>query len=307
LGSELFAAFSLAMLATGALWAAKNKASLLPLWLAILALFLGYAGIWNMNYAILATGFGRLHDPALRQIDLMVFAWGTPSLGAYAGFFPLVNSPFLFGVLERAYLLAFPEVLLAVLVLRGRSLTRFLWVLFGCYWLGLVVFALYPTVGPFTYFPESFRSEWQGTATYALMQSILAEFRAVRASQPVNGFGYFVAIPSLHVAVAVVLQASWRGRPVHFWSFLPVNLAMCASTVMLGYHYLIDLPAGVALAGLVLGVDRLIGLRSNATVSGPSPQPRVVDAEAASFTHPENTAAPESHARGDRRLAFGRR
>jgi hypothetical protein len=36
---------------------------------------------------------------------------------------------------------------------------------------------------------------------------------------------------------------------------------------------LIDLPAGVALAGLVLGVHRLIGLHSNAAVSGPSPQP----------------------------------
>jgi hypothetical protein len=172
LEGELFAAFSLAMLATGAVWAAKNRASLLRLCLPIIALFLGYAGLWNMNYAILATAFGRLHDPALRQIDLMVFSWGKPSPGAYAGFFPLVSSPLLFGVLERAYLLAFPEVLLAALLLRGRSLTRFLWVLFGCYWLGLAVFALYPTVGPFTYFPESFRREWQDTSTYALMQRI---------------------------------------------------------------------------------------------------------------------------------------
>jgi hypothetical protein len=307
LGGELFAAFSLAMLATGAVWAAKNKASLPRLCLAIFALFLGYAGIWNMNYAILATAMGRLHDPALRQIDLMVFNWGKPSPGAYAGFFPLVNSPFLFGVLERAYLLAFPEVLLAALLLRGRALTRFLWVLFGCYWLGLVVFALYPTVGPFTYFPESFRREWQDTATSALMQSILAEFRAVSASQPVNGFGYFVAIPSLHAALAVVLQASWRHRPVHFWSFLPVNLAMCASTVMLGYHYLIDLPAGIAVAGLVLGVDRLIARRSNAAASGPSPQPRVVDADAACFTDPENTAVPRPERRCESSLTLGRR
>ena len=261
------------MLATGVVWAAKNKASLLPLCLAIIALFVGYAGVWNMNYAILATALGRLHDPALRQIDLMVFHWGKASPGVYAGFFPLVSSRLLFGARERAYLLAFPEVLLAVLLLRGRCLTRFLWVLFGCYWLGLVVFALYPTVSPFTYFPESFRREWQDTSTYALMRNITAEFLAVRASQPVNGFGYFVALPSLHAAVAVVLQASWRHRPVHFWSFLPVNLAMCASTVILGYHYLIDLPAGVAVAGLVLGVDRLIGPRSDATVSGPSPQP----------------------------------
>jgi membrane-associated phospholipid phosphatase len=145
--------------------------------------------------------------------------------------------------------------------------------LFSCYWLSLLVFALYPTVGPFTYFAESFRREWQDTATYGLMQKILAEFLAVKSSRPVNGFGYFVALPSLHAAAAVILQASWRHRPVHFWSFLPVNLAMCASTVLLGYHYLIDLPAGVALAGLVLGVHRLIGLHSNAAVSGPSPQP----------------------------------
>ena len=277
LGSELFAAFSLAMLATAAVWAARNRASLLRLCLPIIALFLGYAGVWNLNYAVLATSLERLHDPALRQIDLMVFNLGKPPLAGYAGFFPLVSSPFLFGVLERAYLLLFPELLLAVILLRGRSVTRFLWVLFGCYWLGLLVFASYSTVGPCIYFPESFRGEWQGTATYGLMQKMATEFLAVKASQPVNGFGYFVAMPSLHVAVAVVLQATWRHRPVRFWSFLPVNLAVCASTVVLGYHYLLDLPGGVALAGLVLGADHLIACRSNAAVSGAFPPPSIAD------------------------------
>ena len=121
------------------------------------------------------------------------------------------------------------------------------------------------------------RGEWQGTATYGLMQKMATEFLAVKASQPVNGFGYFVAMPSLHVAVAVVLQATWRHRPVRFWSFLPVNLAVCASTVVLGYHYLLDLPGGVALAGLVLGADHLIACRSNAAVSGAFPPPSIAD------------------------------
>jgi membrane-associated phospholipid phosphatase len=33
-----------------------------------------------------------------------------------------------------------------------------------------------------------------------------------------------------------------------FWLFLPGNLLMVLSTVILGYHYLVDVPAGAILA-----------------------------------------------------------
>jgi membrane-associated phospholipid phosphatase len=83
------------------------------------------------------------------------------------------------------------------------------------------------------------------------MDGMASEYTASLQRTSVNGFGYFVAIPSLHVALAVVLQAMLRFSPGHFWAFLPVNLVLALSTVLLGYHYLIDVVAGVALGILV--------------------------------------------------------
>jgi hypothetical protein len=36
--------------------------------------------------------------------------------------------------------------------------------------------------------------------------------------------------------------------------FLPINLLMTAATFLLGYHYVVDAPAGVVLVLIVLGV-----------------------------------------------------
>lgn len=87
---------------------------------------------------------------------------------------------------------------------------------------------------------------------FRLMDGMAAEYTASLQQTSVNGFGYFIAIPSLHVALAVVLQAMLRFSPGHFWAFLPVNLVLVLSTVLLGYHYLIDAVAGVALGTLVM-------------------------------------------------------
>src|SRR5438094_152023 len=110
---------------------------------------------------------------------------------------------------------------------------------------------IYPAVSPCVYYPESFRAGYEGTMAAALGHSLAADYVALRRGLPLSGFGYFVAIPSMHVAMAVILQASLVGSRAHFWTFLPVNLLLVSSTVVLGQHYLIDVPAGV-LVGLVV-------------------------------------------------------
>jgi membrane-associated phospholipid phosphatase len=146
-----------------------------------------------------------------------------------------------------------PEIFVAawLWVIAKRDLTAFLRTFFTCYVMGVLVFAIYPVVGPCIAFPESFHPQFHGTLTFRLMEGMASEYTASLQRASVNGFGYFVAIPSLHVALAVVMQAMLRFSPIHFWAFLPINVVVAASTVILGYHYLIDMMAGVALGALV--------------------------------------------------------
>ncbi len=69
---------------------------------------------------------------------------------------------------------------------------------------------------------------------------------------------YFIAFPSLHVAAAVVCQIGVRESRALFALLLPVTMLVAASTFLLGYHYVLDVPAGV-LTGLMASwmVDRL--------------------------------------------------
>lgn len=255
--SRAFVAGSLVLLVV-VLWRLRPDRSglLAPLAAATGLLVLGYAAVWNFNYVAATLTVDRLRDPIVREFDLAVYRWIAGQPLDYRGLFPLFEWSPLFRLLESAYLMLLVQVFVVLLVLiRSRHDVRELFeAVFACYLGGLGVFLLFPVVGPCIYYPESFRAGYQATVTYALMQGMATEYRAATLAAPVNGFGYFVAIPSLHVAIALVCQAFLRASPAHFWAFVPVNTLLIASTVLLGYHYLVDVPAGALLALAVLAV-----------------------------------------------------
>ena len=224
-----------------------------PLTLMAGALTVGYATIWNFNYLVALLSKGRLADPVLRELDVALYQLIFRTPVDYIGFFPIVESEVLFRLFENAYVMLLPEIFVAAVlwVMVKRDVAAFLRTFFMCYLVGLIVFAVYPAVGPCIAFPDSFRDQFHGTLTFRLMEGMASEYTASLERTSVNGFGYFVAIPSLHVALAVVLQVMLRVSPAHFWAFLPINVVVASSTIVLGYHYLVDVLAGLALGVLV--------------------------------------------------------
>ena len=86
-----------------------------------------------------------------------------------------------------------------------------------------------------------------------------------------TGFGYFVALPSLHVAMAVLLQFTIRQRSqIGAWVVAPINILLIASTFVLGYHYLADVPGGVGLAMAAVWLLRQRGSNGPAKSGGSS-------------------------------------
>ena len=145
---------------------------------------------------------------------------------------------------------------LAIFVLHssGGEPRTFIRALFSCYFVALLIFLLFPTIGPTLADPNLFSTAYEHTQTYALTRLMAAEYTALQGSGVLSGLGYFVALPSLHVAVAVLVQVFLYRSRVHFWLFLPINLLVVPATIVLGYHYLLDVPAGVLLASAILAM-----------------------------------------------------
>lgn len=79
------------------------------------------------------------------------------------------------------------------------------------------------------------------------------KYEQVHNFQPVTTLlGGLIAFPSFHVAWSVLATYAAQPRKFIFYSFVLLNAVVIASTVLLGWHYLVDVPAGILLALLCL-------------------------------------------------------
>ena len=240
----------------------KAKTFVKPLGASLLILLLGYGTVWNINYlAGHLLPMEALRDQELLDFDVALYRDWLGWQGGGVGLFPVVRSGWLLRFLEHAYMVYYDEVFLVILVLlyRRADLTRFFSIMFGCFLIGIPIFLLYPSIGPFTYQPETvLEGPWRGSSTFKLMSNVVRDWQALRAGAELQGYGYFIAMPSMHVAVATVLQVfSWQCKPV-FWMLLPINVLLMLATFLLGWHYILDVPAGLAVAGVTLAGERLL-------------------------------------------------
>lgn len=156
-------------------------------------------------------------------------------------------SPALTDVMSCCYMLFMP-------LLYGNLLRYFLWQrdrrasflagLFTVYGVGFLGYLLVPAAGPY-----ALASEFQRPLTGGVLWHIDQRMVAFGS----NGVDAF---PSLHAAVSVyILAFAWAHARREFWLLLPLTLGICASTIYLRYHYLIDVICGVLLAMLAAAVS----------------------------------------------------
>jgi membrane-associated phospholipid phosphatase len=100
---------------------------------------------------------------------------------------------------------------------------------------------------------------WKHYGARGVDLSILSHFEALRSGamreislSKVQGL---ISIPSLHAAMAVLLVYAVRGTAL-LPALAALNAAMLVSTPVDGSHYLVDVLAGVALAGLLIAINR---------------------------------------------------
>jgi len=196
----------------------------------------------------------RDRDLELLRVDRLLFG-ETPAvlLQRFAG--PLVTD-----VMTAAYFLhlVLPPLLGYLLYSRRWLVFRqFLLAVLIAGILGQIGYMLVPAVGPKRAFPELFSITLSGE----VYQPVTDALDALRSPRDV--------FPSLHVGIStIVLVFSRRRSRRLFLLLLPLVLLNWISTVYLRYHYVVDVAAGWATAGLAIGLASLL-LRLETRIKGP--------------------------------------
>lgn len=182
-------------------------------------------------------------DPALVVLDRRL-GWDTASVLGW-----VAARPALRWWLTRAYETTDLQLVLAPLLpLLARDTRRsrvFLHAMVYASIIGCLFYWFCPSSGPASvigspYFP------WVQRATYM-------KFSQVHSwSMVTTVWGGMIAFPSFHVAWAALTVYAAAGDRRVLWPVAALNAVVIASTALLGWHYLVDLPAGLALAGVAL-------------------------------------------------------
>lgn len=110
---------------------------------------------------------------------------------------------------------------------------------------GSLIYYFFPSSGPAGVFSSD--------DFLAVQRLTHLKYEQVHTFQPVTTLlGGLIAFPSFHVAWSVL--ATYAALPFKkiFWMLVALNTIVVSSTVLLGWHYLVDVPAGIALAVVCL-------------------------------------------------------
>jgi hypothetical protein len=216
--------------------------------ISLVAVILGYATLWNVNYILLQRLGESLNDPAVQRLDVAFYSQLAGGPIEYTSFFPLVREPSVLTLFTNAYSILFGEIVLAIFLICQTGdksrIFRFLVSLFGLYALGIAGFLLYPVAGPFLYFPESVAH-----GSGALLNGMANDYKVVMTGNGVlTGYGYFIGMPSLHIILVFFQQTFLYRHKRLFYVFLPANELLIPSTHVLGYHYIADVVVAFLIA-----------------------------------------------------------
>ena len=219
-------------------WLTRNRTAD-PRAVATIAADAFYLVALNVVFPAMALAVPAIHhehfDAALFALDAKLFA------GNWSQRFEPLVTPALTEVMSVCYLLFMPLLLVHLLRFffwQRERRAPFLAGLFTVYGIGFMGYLLVPAVGPYIAFRNLFTVPLEGGPFLHLNEAMVA-FGS-------NGVDVF---PSLHCAVPVfILGFAYRHARREFWWLLVPVAGICASTIYLRYHYLIDVICGLVLA-----------------------------------------------------------
>jgi hypothetical protein len=258
---------------------ARRKAAgavLLP----ALYLFVGFLMVFAYNDVILSVRFFGATDAAFNAMDKrLLHGVSVSDLCHWAARSFSVS---FFRGLEFIYFGMFSQIG-AALILTGlydgrRKAFRFAGTILAAYYMALALFYFWPSQGPFYLCPTHFSVFPGQLQTYALQKWSIANSLALSRHVQVRRIStdYYIAFPCMHIAQPlVVIWFLRRWKPI-VAVLAAYDVFLVVAIILLEWHYVVDIVAGVLVAGLAIaavdGSELWHGSTAQLVKTRPSPQ-----------------------------------
>ncbi|HKW17723.1 MAG TPA: phosphatase PAP2 family protein [Terriglobales bacterium] len=242
----------------GDLWAITTWIS--PAILPAIYFFLGLILVFAYDDAIAALKDPSAYDWVFLRMDSYLLHGR--SISDFVRQASSSLSPRVFALAETVYYRMFDQMgaaILLVSVCQGlkRGL-RLVGSMLSAYYISLLVFYLWPSMGPFYTSPDHFTYFPHWLQTYQFQQNLIANAKVL--SGPLKGLvrisaNSFFAFPSLHIALPLVVL--WFMRPWKriFYALAAYDVVLVPAILLLEWHYVVDLVGGVIVAAIALLIN----------------------------------------------------
>jgi hypothetical protein len=219
-------------------------------------MFAGLTLVGIYNDIIVADRFPLSYDTFLNRVDTGIL-WGR-SISSISHAMWAILPARLLTFLDYAYFQMFAVVGAGLLMSAYGSYRRGMQFVGACltaYDLALLIFYVWPTYGPYV-FCVTHAAQFPAYLTaYSFQTSGMRSLQAVsQHKMRYLASGYYIAFPSLHIALPVITMWLMRRWRKVFWILAVYNCIVVFAIVILEWHYAIDLVGGVAAGVLALAI-----------------------------------------------------
>ena len=155
-------------------------------------------------------------------------------------------------------------MIIIAVYLGSKEAARYVGTLLTAYFLGLVLFFLWPSMGPYFTCVNHFSEFPRLLRTYAAQSGMVAKVHLLTTNRGISQVDtdYFVAFPCLHIAQPLVVAwylRRWRRMLVFLLAY---DTLLIPAILLLEWHYLVDVIAGVLVSGIAIGLNMRHGEQS---------------------------------------------
>ena len=222
--------------------------------------FVGLILIFAYNDVISAAKDPGGYDWLYLKIDSYILGHTISSL-AHAAQLKLPAGVLRFS--ETVYYGMFDQIGAAILIISlchgTKQALRFVGTLLTAYYLALLLFYLWPSMGPYYTCPDHFARFPRWLITYSTQASELLKAKLV--SSPNRGLvkidaDYFIAFPCLHLAQPLIVLWFMRRWKRIVLCLVLYDILLIPAILLLEWHYVIDLAGGAAVAVIAILINR---------------------------------------------------
>jgi len=230
-----------------------------PLLVPSVYLFLGLVMVFAYNDLIATVKNPSAYDWLYLKMDSYLLGGSSVSAIAHSLIRRMPSSAVWSEVIYYGMFNQIGATLIVLAIYAGsKEAARYVGTLLTAYYLGLILFFLWPSMGPFYTCPGHFSEFPNFLRTYGsqLGMAQKAQLLATNRSLSQVDTDYFVAFPCLHIAQPLIVAwflRKWK-RIVVF--LLAYDALLIPAILLLEWHYFVDIVGGVAVAALAIALNR---------------------------------------------------